>query len=526
MPKNIVVYSDGTGQDGGARPEQTISNIYKMYRVSRVSPQTAIDPAKQVTMYDPGLGTDIGTTALTSPVRFLQKLLSSIDGRGITTNIIDCYTFIINHYEPGDRIFLFGFSRGAYTARSVADLLRLCGVPTKDSDKELLRFRARTREIATEAVIDVLEHGAGHPRADFETEREILSQRFRDKYGSNHETGQKHRANEAPYFVGVFDTVAALGASGLRRFGIQTLLYGLLAAAGFLPAVFAGIVANIIGDLPFWSSTLWVEAALFAVSAIWLSNKQQTSVKKTIHDYPKPGEKRTHIAEWEGTNFNRLLSIFVQYARSANAIDENRKDFDRVPWGPTNEMPKERNGIPTFAQYFFAGNHSDVGGSYPEVESRLSDVALQWMLEQAISIPNGLIVGPIYVNDQKKMEGSGDLGEALFLHPSANGVQHDEICGTADTIGAIKPAFIARLLRNKNYEVQIRKLPKDATVHPTVANRMTLPAVQHADGLKPYRPDALKPVDEFATYYSGVASNAAHSLIMHTTAEALENRNQ
>ena len=37
MPKNIVVYSDGTGQDGGARPEQTISNIYKMYRVSRVS---------------------------------------------------------------------------------------------------------------------------------------------------------------------------------------------------------------------------------------------------------------------------------------------------------------------------------------------------------------------------------------------------------------------------------------------------------------------------------------------------------
>lgn len=59
MPKNIVVYSDGTGQDGGARPEQTLSNIYKMYRVSRVSPQTAIDPTKQVTMYDPGLGTDI-----------------------------------------------------------------------------------------------------------------------------------------------------------------------------------------------------------------------------------------------------------------------------------------------------------------------------------------------------------------------------------------------------------------------------------------------------------------------------------
>jgi uncharacterized protein (DUF2235 family) len=60
MPKNIVVYSDGTGQDGGIRPEQRVSNIYKMYRASRVSFENAIDPAVQVTMYDPGLGTDIG----------------------------------------------------------------------------------------------------------------------------------------------------------------------------------------------------------------------------------------------------------------------------------------------------------------------------------------------------------------------------------------------------------------------------------------------------------------------------------
>lgn len=74
MSKNIVVYSDGTGQDGGVRPEQRVSNIYKMYRGSRVSFENAIDPSAQVTVYDPGLGTDIGATALTAPVRFLQKL--------------------------------------------------------------------------------------------------------------------------------------------------------------------------------------------------------------------------------------------------------------------------------------------------------------------------------------------------------------------------------------------------------------------------------------------------------------------
>jgi hypothetical protein len=64
MTKNIVLYSDGTGQDGGARPEQRITNIYKMYRISRDHAETGIDPSRQVVFYDAGLGTDIGTTAL------------------------------------------------------------------------------------------------------------------------------------------------------------------------------------------------------------------------------------------------------------------------------------------------------------------------------------------------------------------------------------------------------------------------------------------------------------------------------
>src|SRR5882762_9750485 len=56
VPKNIVVFSDGTGQDGGARPEQRISNIYKMYRISRDHADTGIDPSRQVVFYDAGLG--------------------------------------------------------------------------------------------------------------------------------------------------------------------------------------------------------------------------------------------------------------------------------------------------------------------------------------------------------------------------------------------------------------------------------------------------------------------------------------
>jgi T6SS, Phospholipase effector Tle1-like, catalytic domain len=210
VPKNIVVHSDGTGQDGGVRPEQRVSNVYKLHRASRVSPETAIDPREQVTFYDPGLGTDIGATALTAPVRFVQKLLASVVGSGITRNIANGYEFIINHYEPGDQIFLIGFSRGAYTARCIANLLMLCGVPTGTPTGPVMRFRKAVRDIAEEAVNDVWEHGAGHPRAEFEAEREEMAKRFRKKYGSDGD-GTAGESNVAPYLIGVFDRLPLAG---------------------------------------------------------------------------------------------------------------------------------------------------------------------------------------------------------------------------------------------------------------------------------------------------------------------------
>ena len=506
MPKNVVVFSDGTGQDGGVRPEQRVSNVYKMYRASRVSFDHGIDPAGQVTMYDPGLGTDIGATAVTAPGRFVQKLLSSVEGRGITTNIADCYTFIINHYQPGDRIFLFGFSRGAYTVRSVADLLRLCGVPTKTPNGPVLRFRAQAREIAEEATLTVLEHGAGHPRGgELENERDELARRFREKYGSHHPSGEVQRSNVAPYFIGVFDTVAALGASGLRRNLIQGSVFALTAIlaliGGLLPAVPLSFLIQRFAGIPFWLPLVSLEAVALVSGIVCLRYKQRKEIRKTIWDFPNKGDKRSHYAEWEGKNFNRLLSRFVTYARSANSIDETRADFDRVPWGPTRHGAAETAGIPTFRQFFFAGNHSDIGGSYAEVESRLSDIALAWMLEQAVCVPNGLKVGPVLVNGVK-MLGTGAVGTALHIYPADDGIQHCEITATRDYLNAVKPRWLAWLLRNRNYAVKTRSLPDEATVHPSVDRRFELPGVQQPNGFGRYRPDAMRGVDAFKRYFS------------------------
>ncbi|WP_298253214.1 DUF2235 domain-containing protein [Bradyrhizobium sp.] len=506
MAKNIVVYSDGTGQDGGARPEQRISNIYKMYRISRDHAETGIDPSRQVVFYDAGLGTDIGATALTAPVRFVQKLLGSVTGAGIKRNIADCYEFILNHYEPGDRIFLFGFSRGAYTVRSLANLLMLCGVPTKNPTGQPIRFRKAAKDIAKEAVDTVLEHGAGHPRAEFEDERLELARRFQIKYGS----GDGSDSNVAPYFIGVFDTVAALGASGLRYFVIQAgLAAGVAAAAfvvGFIPAVLIALLCSWWFGTGFMATGFLAQVAIVAAAlgAFWYWQNKSTT--KTIVDYPKPGESRSHKAVWKGENFDRLLSRHVAFARSANAIDETRKDFDRVGWGGGNEGAPQFPGHERLRQWWFAGNHSDVGGSYPEPESRLSDIALEWMCSEAVSVPDGLLTGPIVVGG-KKMEGTGDVGQALNVYPDAGGVQHCEVAGMRDTIDALADvlpnwSWLRGLLARQNWQVKLRDVGAESKVHPTVGQRFELPAVvQCANGTAAYRPEALAHHDDFKRYY-------------------------
>jgi len=121
MGKNVVIYSDGTGQAGGFRFDEDRSNIYKLYRATRCGPDSIVDPNAQVTFYDPGLGSQAdGGHLLGWLARWVYNLVSQATGFGITANIIDCYAALIRLWRPDDRIFLIGFSRGAYTVRCLA----------------------------------------------------------------------------------------------------------------------------------------------------------------------------------------------------------------------------------------------------------------------------------------------------------------------------------------------------------------------------------------------------------------------
>jgi uncharacterized protein (DUF2235 family) len=210
LAKCILIFSDGTGQIGGLRPDQSLSNVYKMYRAMRPGPDSPIRPAEQIAFYDPGLAAgEIGGFTL----RRIRKVFSAAVGTGIDENIIDCYSAIIASYKPGDLICLFGFSRGAYTVRALANVMNLCGVPTTDgTGSPVPRYGPKLRKIATDAVRFVYNHGAGAKRDRYEDEREEKARRFREKYGSEGAGADgEPQGNVQPFFIGVFDTVAALG---------------------------------------------------------------------------------------------------------------------------------------------------------------------------------------------------------------------------------------------------------------------------------------------------------------------------
>lgn len=456
--KNILIFADGTGQVGGLRPDEVLTNVYKLYRATRVGPESCINPARQMAFYDPGLGADPDASG--TPFRLLRALrrfYSAATGTGISTNIINCYESILRVYEPGDRIYLFGFSRGAYTARCVGGVLRLCGVPTTNGSNEPRpRWGRALRKMATEAVREVYEHGAGKDRSQYSVQREEKARHFREKYGSA-ETGTNN-SNAAPYFIGVFDTVAALGARGLRR----VLFLTMLALWG------AGLPALLLWS--FWGGKPAV--VYLGLVGLWIIFDALTRRLKVFR-HPGKCAFDFHLSGWKSGFYDEDLDPRVRYARHALAIDESRADFTPVDWvhGQDHRPSRATDEPEWFQQVWFPGCHSDVGGGYPENESRLSDITLNWMVEQVTSIKE-----PVEIDRSK-----------LNMHPAVDGLQHCEVVSLIDRY----PLWWPRSMR-LGWEVKVRVVTQDATLHDSVRDRLALPRVLQLDGLKQYLPKALE----------------------------------
>lgn len=186
MGKNIILCADGTwNTPHGIGAVAVDTNVRKLYC-------SLLDTPGQLRYYDSGVGTD-GTP--------IDHLAGGAMGEGLFQKVQDGYEFLAYAYDPGDRVHLFGFSRGAFTARSLGGMIARMGVPTRNFDNMTVRriFQAY-RETDSDKRAQL--------KADLDRQYGLVDTTIR--------------------MIGVWDTVGSLGIPGLLFSLFDQQRYGFL----------------------------------------------------------------------------------------------------------------------------------------------------------------------------------------------------------------------------------------------------------------------------------------------------------
>ena len=303
MPKNIVICCDGTDNMLTLRSNTNIVHLYCCLKKS----------VDQVTYYNPGVGTLVEREKKSWVSRNWSRLKDLAFANTLHERVLDSYKFLMNTYEKGDSVFLFGFSRGAYTVRMLSGLLEMYGLLYKGNESHLnYILELYCKEAVTEkfSVND-----SSRENKEF-LEICKLASKFRANFARDIEI----------QFMGIWDTVVSVG----TMFGI-----------------------------------------------------------------------------YKAFPFTRKLGI-VKTVRHALAIDERRKHYRYFPISKDHIDGNE---------VWFAGVHSDVGGSY--FEEGLSKITLEYMLGEATKC--GLIV------TKEKVDRNLYGINSDYMPPDFKGVIHNSL---------------------------------------------------------------------------------------------------
>jgi uncharacterized protein (DUF2235 family) len=190
VPKNIVICCDGTGNEIGSN----ISNVLKLYQVLDKT-------GDQRVYYTPGVGTIGLQSAWQRWKQLVQGVFGLATGYGLDDDVLGAYRFLCETYQAGDKVWLFGFSRGAYAVRMLAAFVHVIGIVTPD---EL--------NLAGYALTAYKKSSADSQRADA---KNSVAPSDETKYSRALEAAWEFsriaRGNEIRIeFVGVWDTVASV----------------------------------------------------------------------------------------------------------------------------------------------------------------------------------------------------------------------------------------------------------------------------------------------------------------------------
>jgi uncharacterized protein (DUF2235 family) len=344
MPKNIVICCDGTGNEYGDHN----SNVVQLYRA------LIIDGKRQIGYYHPGVGTE-GSPTSTNKLRAAISVVAGLAiGSGILENVSDAYRYLMDVYEQGDNVYLFGFSRGAYTARAIAGVLHMFGLLCPGNEG-LIPYVVRMYAKRTR-------------KADGKTHTFAVASGFKATFCRPC----------PPHLVGLWDTVSSVG---------------------------------------------W----------IWDPLKLPYTARNPD----------------------------MAHGRHAVSIDERRCYFRNNMWG--EPFPGQ-----DIKQVWFTGVHSDVGGSYPSAESGLSQITLQWMLCEAVSL--GLLVNPVQAN--------GILGRVPTfpgVAPNAAQQEHNSLTRPWWLLEIFPHSYYDSVARKKKWRIPMgatRTITSGSVIHESVWKKL------------------------------------------------------
>lgn len=302
MPKNIIVLSDGTGNSSG---QFFRTNVWRTYEALDLS-----DPRQQIAYYDDGVGT--------SRFRPLALLTGAI-GIGLSRNVRELYAFLCRNYEPGDRIYGFGFSRGAFTIRVLAGFVAKMGLLEPGAylgERDLKRktawlYRAYRKQCSGSGITPPL-------ALVIRGFRDLLPNQAMD--AKSYQSALDQTVNIE--FLGLWDTVDAYGLP------IDEMTTG-------------------------WDNFVWpLSMRNYDLSA---------KVNRAVHALSLDDERNSfHPLLWNEVGTKGNTATINPIRQQANATNVSQEKLTQV---------------------WFAGMHADVGGGYPD--DFLSYVPLNFVLSLA-----------------------------------------------------------------------------------------------------------------------------------------------
>jgi hypothetical protein len=275
-------------------------------------------------------------------------------GAGILENVSDAYRYLMNVYEQGDNVYLFGFSRGAYTARALAGVLHMFGLLCPGNEG-LIPYVVRMYAKRTR-------------KAGGKTRTFAVASGFKATFCRSC----------PPHLVGLWDTVSSVG---------------------------------------------------------WIWNPLKLPYTARNPD--------------------------MAHGRHAISIDERRCYFRNNRWG--EPFPGQ-----DIKQVWFAGVHSDIGGSYPSAESGLSQVTLQWMLCEAVSL--GLLISPDQANGIL-----GHVPASPGIAPNPGQPEHDSLTKLWWILEIFPHSYYDSVAKKKKWRIPFgasRTITPGSVIHESVWKKL------------------------------------------------------